>query len=218
MARFSAAVPAAGLAKLKTKVCQPAATVVVASASTVLVLSSAFSSFSRTGMPASGDQTRKLMPWAVLVKGTVAMLSLAPVDTVVPAHTSDPAALTTLATLPLPLTGSVTRVAFSAPPKPVSTGGMVSSNVTGSTETVGPPPLPPPPPPPLLTTPLTRSVSALASAAEPVPGAAASRPLLATTKVVILSSFWAASVTLARSALDDARISSPCAFKAPATT
>ena len=142
VARFSAAVPAAGVAKLKLSVCQPPATVVVASVSTLLVGSVASSTFSRTGVPAVGDQTRTVTTLLVAVKPMVGILSPASVEKVVPAHNSAVPLLTTLATLLVPPAGSATTVASSAPPKPASVGGVASSIVM-----VVVLPAPPPPPP-----------------------------------------------------------------------
>ena len=129
MARSSAGVPAAGTAKLKTSVCQPPATVVVASVSADWLLSAAFSTFNRTGMPASGDQTRSSSVLALAVNGRALIDWLAPVDNVVPAQTSAPAAFSTRTTLPGTPSGSLTMAESSAPPKPVSSGGGISSNV-----------------------------------------------------------------------------------------
>ena len=75
--------PAAALAKLKLRVCQPT-TVVAASVSTDLLPSAMSSSFSRIGMPASGDQTRTVIVVALLVKGMRAKPPLATVTTVLP--------------------------------------------------------------------------------------------------------------------------------------
>ena len=144
VARLSAAVPAAWLAKLKLKVCQPPATVVVASVSTLLVGSAASSTFSRTGVPAVGDQTRTVMVLLVAVKPMVAMALLARFDTVVPAQSSAVALLMTRATLLAALLGSATTLESSAPPKPVSAGAVASSIVIVVVVAV------PPPPPPAL--------------------------------------------------------------------
>ena len=83
LARFSTGVPAAALARLKVKVCQPT-TLVVASVSTDLLPSVMSSSFRRTGMPASGDQTRSVIVVAVLLKGMRGKPPLATVTTVDP--------------------------------------------------------------------------------------------------------------------------------------
>ena len=137
VARFSAAVPAAWLAKLKLSVCQAPATEVVASVSTDFVPSAASSTFRRTGMPAVGDQTRAVTVVRVAVKGSVTMALLGQIDTVVPAHSSAVPDLTILATRLAALVGSTTTVASSAPPKPVSNGAVVSSKLTTRVSTTG---------------------------------------------------------------------------------
>ena len=129
--------PVAGLAKLKRKVCQPLATVVLASVSTLLVPSAASSTFMRTGVPAVGDQTRAVSVVRVAVKGSVTMAWLGQMDTVAPAHTSAVPDLTILATRLAALVGSTTTVASSAPPKPVSSGAVVSSKLTTRVSTTG---------------------------------------------------------------------------------
>ena len=121
--------PVAWFAKSKVRVCQPPATVVVASVSTDTVLSAAFSTFSRTGMPASGDHTRTVIDVLPVENGMTGTEKFSPVETVVPAQISAPVALTTCATLFAALVGSATTVESSAPPKPVRTGGVASSKV-----------------------------------------------------------------------------------------
>ena len=61
--------PAAWVAKLKVNVCQAPAAVVVVSVSTDLFGSAESSTFRRTGMPASGDQTRTVMRVSVTLNG-----------------------------------------------------------------------------------------------------------------------------------------------------
>jgi hypothetical protein len=68
-ARFKAVVPVAWFLKSKVRVCQPAAVVTVASVSTDLLGSVLSSTFRRTTMPASGDQTRTLMRVSVVLNG-----------------------------------------------------------------------------------------------------------------------------------------------------
>ena len=111
--------PAAWLAKSKVSVSQALATVVVASVSTDLVGSAASSTFSRTWMPASGDQTRTVIVVLLAVNSSAGTVLFGPVDTVVPAHSWAVADLTTLATLLAAFVGSTTTVESSAPPKPV---------------------------------------------------------------------------------------------------
>ena len=103
----------------------------------------AFSTFMRTRMPAGyGLHTRSDILVAPVANGIVGTASLSLATTVVPAQTS-PAFLITLAALvvlaaptlagPLAPPGCnevPTTVEFSAPPKPVSTRGVVSSKVT----------------------------------------------------------------------------------------
>jgi hypothetical protein len=69
-------------------VCQPLATVVVASVSQERVGSAASSTFRRTGIPAVGDHTRTVIVLAAAVKGMIAIELFAPVETVVSAHSS----------------------------------------------------------------------------------------------------------------------------------
>ena len=108
---FSGAVPAAWAAKLKTRVCQALATVVVASVSTDCEPSAAFSTFSRTGTPAAGDQTRADSRVSVALKGSRAIASFGQTATVVPAQSSALALLTMRATLFAPSAGSATMLA-----------------------------------------------------------------------------------------------------------
>ena len=122
VARLIAAVPATWLAKLKLSVCQPPATVVEASVSTLLVGSAASSTLSRTGVPAVGDQTRTVMVLLVALKPIGAMALLARFETVVPAQSSAVALLITRATLLAAFVGSGWTLESSAPPKPVNTG------------------------------------------------------------------------------------------------
>ena len=119
--------PGAGLAKLKLRVCQPLAVVTVASVSTDLLASAAFSAFRRTGTPAAGDQTRTVMVLLLALKPIGATAALGSVDTVVPAQSSAVALFSTRATLLLPPAGSATMLASSAPPKPVRVGAGASS-------------------------------------------------------------------------------------------
>ena len=62
--------PATLFLKSKVSVCQPPAKVVVVCVSTALVASVWSSIFKRTGMPASGDQTRTEILVSVAVNGT----------------------------------------------------------------------------------------------------------------------------------------------------
>ena len=133
--RSSAAVPAAWLAKLKVSVCQPLATVTVASVSTDRVRSAASSTLSRTGMPATGDHTRADIVVSVLENGSRAMASLGHTTSVVPAQTSAVSLLTMRATLFVASVGSTTTVASPAPPNPTSVGAGLSSNVTSGVRT-----------------------------------------------------------------------------------
>ena len=125
-ARFSAAVPLTCEAKLKLRVCQPLAVVTVASVSTDTPASAAFSTFMRTGMPAAGDHTRAVMVVLPVAKPMRPMVLPAPVEMVVPAHSSAAALLTMRATLLAASVGSVTTLASSAPPKPAKVGAVPS--------------------------------------------------------------------------------------------
>ena len=119
MARSSAAVPAAWLAKLKVNVSQVLTIVVVASVSTEMVGSAWSSTLSRTLMPACGEYTFTVIDLAVAANGiAVANPRVPSAVSVVPAQTSAIALFTTLATLLVPPAGSTTIVASSAPPKP----------------------------------------------------------------------------------------------------
>ena len=108
------------MAKSNVSVSQALVAVVVASVSTVWVLSAASSTLSRTGTPAAGEYTRTVMRVFAASSGILPTDWLAPVDTVVPAHSSAVADFTTRATWLVPPVGSVTTVESSAPPKPVS--------------------------------------------------------------------------------------------------
>ena len=105
---------------MKVRVCHALAAVVVASVSTDLVPSAASSTFKRTGIPAAGAYTRRVIDLAVEVNGIVAIELFAPVLNVVPAHVSATADLITFATLLVPTAGSVATVESSAPPKPAN--------------------------------------------------------------------------------------------------
>ena len=86
LARLSAAVPPAWFAKSKVRVSHVFATVVVASVSTVIVLSAWFSTLSRTGMPAAGAYTRTVIVVAPVANGTLVLKpSIALAVSVVPA-------------------------------------------------------------------------------------------------------------------------------------
>ena len=65
-------------------------------------------------------ETRTVIVVLLAVNGSAGTEKFGPVDTVVPAHSSAVADLTTLATLLAALVGSTTTVESSAPPKPVS--------------------------------------------------------------------------------------------------
>ena len=71
-----------------------------------------------TGTPAAGEYARTVMRVLAASSGITSTDWFAPVDTVVPAHTSAVADFTTFATLFVPPVGSVTTVESSAPPKP----------------------------------------------------------------------------------------------------
>jgi hypothetical protein len=112
-ASLNAAVPAAFFVRSKVSVCQPPATVVTTSASTLLAALCASSSLSLTVAPASGDQTFIVMVWSAVVAS-----SLPPsVRKVVPAQVSAPAVFRTAAALPEPPAGGVADFDDAAPPK-----------------------------------------------------------------------------------------------------
>ena len=115
-----AAVPVACFEKSKVKVCQAPAVVVKTSVSTDLLGSPWSSTFSRTGIPASGEKTRTdILVWLALKAILGVKPSCAAPVIVVPANTSEPAARTTLATMFAALVGSGARLESSAPPKPM---------------------------------------------------------------------------------------------------
>ena len=110
-------VPEAGLAKLKVRVCQVLAwVVVVALVSTVLVGSVESSSLRRTMVPASGDHTRMVAVWEEGVMSSPA----GRLRKVVPAQVSAPTTLTTCATAPEAPEGGVCAMDEPAPPKSLS--------------------------------------------------------------------------------------------------
>ena len=117
MARFKAAVPAAWLLKLKTRVSQAEATVVRASVSTLMVGSLDASTFRRIGVPAVGDHTLTLMLVAPTAKGIGAAKPTVP-PTVVPAQSSAIAVFMVLTTWLVALVGSTT-ISDEFPPKSV---------------------------------------------------------------------------------------------------
>ena len=138
---------------MKLRVCQPLAVVTVASVSTDWVGSAAFSTFMRTGMPATGDHTRAVIVVFPVAKPMRGIELPAAVEIVVPAQSSAEALLMTRATLLVASVGSVTTLASSAPPKPANVGAVPSKLI----EVVAP--VPPPPPPPPLGVPGTKVMS-----------------------------------------------------------
>ncbi len=115
LAKLIAAVPLASLAKSKVRVCHTPASVTVASVSTETVGSVRFSALRRTGIPASGDQTRTFI---VVAPGSKGKASAKPITspTVVPAHNSAVPVFTDCITMLPALVGSIT-VSEAFPPK-----------------------------------------------------------------------------------------------------
>ncbi len=115
VAWFSGLVPLAGCAKLKVRVCQSPATVVVASVSTVRVPSAASSSLRRTTVPASGAHTRIVTLWLLEVINSPEVSD----RKVTPAQISAPTVLMTSTAVPEPPAGGAVSSEGTVPPNPV---------------------------------------------------------------------------------------------------